>query len=67
MKRFPIYINYDITQPPVGFIEIDLDRVPEDILSECAIVTQTRVVENGPNELICYGLIARQSVDTRPR
>lgn len=67
MKRFQIYINYDLSQAPVGFVELDVDRIPEDILAECALVTQTKVRDDGPNEVMCYGLIARTSVETRSR
>jgi len=67
MKRFEVYLNYDLSQAPIGFVELDTSRIPEDILSECALVTQTKVHDDRPNEVMCYGLIARASVDTRTR
>jgi hypothetical protein len=47
-EAFEIYLNYDLSQAPIGFVELDTSRIPEDILSECALVTQTKVHEDRP-------------------
>jgi hypothetical protein len=63
-----IYPNYDITQLPVGYVELG-DSVDIEMISECAIVptsiidTETREVKSIAN----FGMILRTAVDTRSR
>ena len=69
MIRFPIYLNYDPTQAPVGFVEINEDNVPMEMLNICAIVPQSKGNIGSPHEweVIAFGLVARTAVDTRPK
>lgn len=68
MRRFDLFLNYDQAYF-VGSVEIDETLVSEEILSECAIVPKSRVKTETIEhiEVIDFGLIARETVDTRPR
>lgn len=70
MIRFPIYLNYDPTLPPVGFVEIEEEHVPMKALNSCAIVPQSKgSIDRQPDswEVVAFGLIPRTTVDTRPK
>lgn len=68
MTRFPIYINYDPTKPPVGFIELDEAHIPKEIIPDIAVVPSlVRPLGQSEWKIVDFGLIPRTQVDTRER
>jgi hypothetical protein len=69
MRRFPVYLNYDFTKTPIGFVNIH-DETHEDIegiIRDGAIVPHL-VKKEGEEEfqVKSFGLVKRTEVNTGP-
>jgi hypothetical protein len=67
MKSFLVFADYD-SKYPVGRVMLDESVVPVDNFPDCVLAPLLLVdQDNEKFELKSFGLIKRDSVDTRPR
>lgn len=65
MKFHLIYLNYDFDSTPIGRVE-SFDNGADLPLESTAIVPTVVLHDDGPNEVVSWGLVQRTRVDTRP-
>lgn len=65
MNRYPIYVNYDTTTAPIGFVQLD-DAIEIDVIREGAIVPYLGKRSSDEEYSVWgFGFVPRISVDTR--
>jgi hypothetical protein len=69
MRRYPIYLNYDMDSKPVGWVEFDGPLELAEV-REGAIVPYLHRDNSKPDaiyDVTAFGLVPRITVDTSPR
>lgn len=65
--RYPIYLNYDPAQQPIGFVDINEGTLKEIVHEGVILPKLSSAGDGAPFELISFGLVLRTTVDKRSR
>lgn len=62
---FAIHANYDTSSPPIGYIDFQ-EGITEEEIKDCALIPMLMKKDEDTADIHSFGMVDRESVDTRP-